>query len=83
MREPGRHARANFKLGQFPFAERIDIGRIRPLYSASNHVILPFFPRFLATMSHPIGINPGTIVYNQMNQPRELVKAEPITKLFG
>jgi len=37
----------------------------------------------LATMYHAIGINPGTIVYNHLNQPRELVKAEAITKLFG
>ena len=37
----------------------------------------------LATMYHAIGINPSTIVYNHLNQPRELVKAEPITPLFG
>jgi len=37
----------------------------------------------LATMYHAIGINPSTIVYNHLNQPRELVKAEPITRLFG
>ena len=37
----------------------------------------------LATMYHAIGINPSTVVYNHLNQPRELVKAEPITRLFG
>jgi hypothetical protein len=37
----------------------------------------------LATIYHAIGINPATIVYNHLNQPRELVKAEPVTALFG
>jgi len=37
----------------------------------------------LATMYHSVGINPATIVYNHLNQPRELVKAEPIPQLFG
>lgn len=37
----------------------------------------------LATMYHSIGINPQSIVYNHLNQPRELVKADPVTALFG
>jgi len=37
----------------------------------------------LATMYHSIGINPQTIVFNHLNQPRELVKADPVTALFG
>jgi hypothetical protein len=37
----------------------------------------------LATMYHSLGINPGTIVYNHLNQPREIVKADPVTSLFG
>ena len=37
----------------------------------------------MATVYHAIGINPATIVYNHLNQPRELVKAEPVTRLFG
>jgi hypothetical protein len=37
----------------------------------------------LATIYHAVGINPNTIVYNHLNQPRELVKADPVTKLFG
>jgi len=37
----------------------------------------------LATIYHAVGINPATIVYNHLNQPRELVKAEPVTALFG
>jgi len=37
----------------------------------------------LATMYHALGIDPMTIVYNHLNQPRELVKAEACTRLFG
>jgi len=37
----------------------------------------------LATIYHSFGINPETIVYNHLNQPRELVKAKAITRLFG
>ncbi len=37
----------------------------------------------LATVYHAIGINPHTIVHNHLNQPRELVQAEPVTGLFG
>ena len=33
----------------------------------------------LATIYHSVGINPGTIVYNHLNQPRELVKGEVVT----
>lgn len=36
----------------------------------------------LATMYHSLGINPGSIVYNHLNQPREIVKADPVTRLF-
>ncbi len=36
----------------------------------------------LATIYHAFGINPETIVYNHLNQPRELVKAKAVTKLF-
>jgi uncharacterized protein (DUF1501 family) len=37
----------------------------------------------LATIYHAFGINPSTLVYNHLNQPRELVQASPVTKLFG
>ena len=37
----------------------------------------------LATVYHAIGLNPQTIVYNHLNQPREMVKAEAVTRLFG
>jgi hypothetical protein len=39
--------------------------------------------QLLATIYHAVGIDPATIVYNHLNQPRELVKAECETRLFG
>ena len=44
----------------------------------------PVHPReLLATIYHGFGINPETIVYNHLNQPRELVKAQAVTRLFS
>jgi len=37
----------------------------------------------LATIYHAFGIDPETIVYNHLNQPRELVKAQAVTGLFS
>jgi hypothetical protein len=37
----------------------------------------------LATIYHSFGIDPQTIVYNHLNQPRELVKAEAVSGLFA
>jgi uncharacterized protein (DUF1501 family) len=37
----------------------------------------------LATIYHSFGIDPETIVMNHLNQPRELVKAKAVTKLFA
>ncbi|MCA9262713.1 MAG: DUF1501 domain-containing protein [Planctomycetales bacterium] len=37
----------------------------------------------LATIYHAFGIDPETIVYNHLNQPRELVKAAAVTGLFA
>jgi hypothetical protein len=37
----------------------------------------------LATIYHAFGVDPSTIVYNHLNQPRELVQAEAVTKLFA
>jgi hypothetical protein len=42
--------------------------------------------QILATVYHALGIDPGTIIYNHLNQPRELVDArygDPVTGLFG
>jgi uncharacterized protein (DUF1501 family) len=37
----------------------------------------------LATIYHSFGISPSTIVYNHLNQPRELVKADIVGPLFA
>jgi hypothetical protein len=37
----------------------------------------------LATIYHSVGIKPDTIVYNHLNQPRELVKGEVVTGVLG
>ncbi len=39
--------------------------------------------QILATIYHALGIDPHTIVLNHLNQPRELVQAEPVFNLFG
>ncbi|MDA1179059.1 MAG: DUF1501 domain-containing protein [Planctomycetota bacterium] len=39
--------------------------------------------QLLATIYHALGIAPDTIVYNHLNQPRELVKAEVVNNLFA
>jgi uncharacterized protein (DUF1501 family) len=51
--------------------------------TASSPLEDPVHPaELLATIYHAFGINPATLVYNHLNQPRELVKAEPVTQLF-
>ena len=37
----------------------------------------------LATIYHTFGIRSDTLVMNHLNQPRELVKSEPVPSLFG
>lgn len=39
--------------------------------------------QLLASIYHSMGIDPATIVYNHLNQPRELVKAELVEKLYA
>jgi uncharacterized protein (DUF1501 family) len=52
--------------------------------TASAPVENPVHPgELLATIYHAFGIDPETIVYNHLNQPRELVKAEAVTNLFS
>ena len=52
--------------------------------TASAPATDPVHPgELLATIYHAFGIRPETIVYNHLNQPRELVKAEAVTGLFG
>ena len=38
--------------------------------------------QLLASIYHSFGIAPDTIVYNHLNQPRELVKSEAISEFF-
>jgi len=37
----------------------------------------------LATIYHALGIEPSTIVYNHLNQPREMVQGNVVTGIFG
>lgn len=39
--------------------------------------------QLLATVYHAFGIDSQTIVHNHLNQPRELVKSEAVTRLFA
>jgi hypothetical protein len=50
--------------------------------SAPNeHPVHP--TELLATIYHSVGIKPDTIMYNHLNQPRELVKGEVVTGILG
>ena len=52
--------------------------------TASAPLEFPVHPtELLATIYHSVGIKPDTIVYNHLNQPRELVKGEPVTAILG
>lgn len=52
--------------------------------TASSPAEDPVHPtQLLATVYHAMGIDPHTMVKNHLGQPRELVQAEPVTKLFG
>ena len=52
--------------------------------TGSTPVENPVHPgELLATIYHAFGIDPETIVYNHLNQPRELVKAKAVTDLFA
>ena len=52
--------------------------------TASAPVDDPVHPiELLATIYHAVGLNPRMTVHNHLNQPREMVKADAITALFG
>ncbi|OYP31109.1 DUF1501 domain-containing protein [Rhodopirellula sp. MGV] len=52
--------------------------------TASAPLENPVHPsEILATIYHSFGIHPETIVYNHLNQPRELVKAQALTSLLA
>jgi uncharacterized protein (DUF1501 family) len=51
--------------------------------TASAPVENPVHPKeLLATIYHSVGINPATLVYNHLNQPRELVQGEVVTGIL-
>jgi uncharacterized protein (DUF1501 family) len=52
--------------------------------TGSAPIETPVHPRdLLATIYHSVGINPATIVYNHLNQPRELVQGEAVTAILS
>ena len=52
--------------------------------TASTPVENPTHPTdILATIYHTLGISPETIIYNHLNQPRELVKGKVVAGLFS
>jgi hypothetical protein len=52
--------------------------------TGSAPLVDPVHPgQLLATIYHSFGIDPATIVYNHLNQPRELVKADAETRLYA
>jgi uncharacterized protein (DUF1501 family) len=52
--------------------------------TASAPLEHPVHPKeLLATIYHSVGIDPGTMVMNHLNQPRELVQADPALELLS
>jgi len=52
--------------------------------TGSAPLVDPVHPgELLATIYHAFAIDPATMVMNHLNQPRELVKADAVTRLFG
>jgi hypothetical protein len=52
--------------------------------TGSSPVENPVHPTdILATIYHSLGISPDTIIYNHLNQPRELVKGKVVAGLFA
>jgi uncharacterized protein (DUF1501 family) len=49
--------------------------------SPRNNPVHPY--DLLATIFYAFGIDPSTLQYNHLNQPRELVKGHALTELFG
>jgi hypothetical protein len=52
--------------------------------TASAPLENPVHPKeLLATIYHSVGINPATMMYNHLNQPRELVQGEVVTSILS
>ena len=54
--------------------------RTRPRRRPLENPVHP--TELLATIYHSVGIDPGTMVYNHLNQPRELVQGEVVRGVF-
>ena len=51
--------------------------------TASSPKENPVHPnQLLASVYWALGIDPKTVVLNHLNQPRDLIKSEPVTDLF-
>mgnify|MGYP002626904680 CR=1 FL=1 len=52
--------------------------------TASAPIESPVHPgELLATIYHSVGMNPRQTVYNHLNQPREMVKADAISGILS
>ncbi|MBA3314530.1 MAG: DUF1501 domain-containing protein [Planctomycetaceae bacterium] len=52
--------------------------------TASSPKSNPVHPgELLATIYHAVGLNPRRMVFNHLNQPREMVKSDAVTALFA
>ena len=52
--------------------------------TASAPIENPVHPNeLLATIYHSVGLNPRRTVYNHLNQPREMVQADPVTAILA
>lgn len=52
--------------------------------TASSPIADPVHPnQLLATIYHSVGLDPATIVYNHLNQPREMVQADIVEGLLA
>jgi len=52
--------------------------------TASAPLDNPVHPKdLLATMYHSIGLDPHTIIYNHLNQPREMVQGDVVTGILA
>ena len=39
--------------------------------------------QLVATVYHSVGLDPSTIIYNQLNQPREMVQADVVDGILA